>query len=277
MTNHISISGKKLRLILSILVLLMAVDVGRYLVYPSVSRLAKVTPKKSAMMEYRERQYARKGKNIRLRQTWVPFSRISPYMAKAVLIAEDDKFWGHEGFDFEGMEKALEKDIHKGKFKAGGSTISQQLAKNLFLSPSKNPIRKIKEAILTWRMERTLKKRRILELYLNFAEWGDGIFGIEAASRHYYGIPASAISAEQAAKLATVLPNPHKYSPVKPSRYVKNRSRIIYNIMVRRGIVMPEFEEVMQPGQEDVQPEAATAESGPDVNNPAFMGVSTTR
>lgn len=242
---------------------LVVLYIGSSFVYPDVSRLAKVTPKKSAMMKYREHQYARKGKKIRLRQTWVPFSRISPYMAKAVLIAEDDKFWGHEGFDFEGMEKALEKDIKKGKFKAGGSTISQQLAKNLFLSPSRNPIRKIKEAILTWRMERALKKRRILELYLNFAEWGNGVFGIEAAARHYYGIPASAISAEQAARLASVLPNPHRYSPVKPSRYVRNRSRVIYNIMVRRGIVVPEFEEVMQPGQ--------------DVNKPAFMGVSTIR
>ena len=257
----------KIILSIYIIIALVLLYIGVSFVYPSVSRLAKITPKKSAMMEYRERQYEAEGKKIKLRQVWVPFSRISPYMAKAVLIAEDDKFWGHEGFDFEGMEKALEKDIEKGKFKAGGSTISQQLAKNLFLSPSRNPIRKIKEAILTWRMERALKKRRILELYLNFAEWGDGIFGIEAAAHHYYGIPASAISAEQAAKLASVLPNPHKYSPVNPSRYVQNRSRIIYNIMVRRGIAVPEFEEVMQPGQADGQPPS----------QPSFMGVSTIR
>ena len=256
---------------------LVLLYIGASFVYPNVSRLAKVTPKKSAMMEYRERQYEAEGKKIKLRQTWVPFSRISPYMAKAVLIAEDDKFWHHEGFDFEGMEKALEKDIEKGKFKAGGSTISQQLAKNLFLSPSRNPIRKIKEAILTWRMEHALKKRRILELYLNFAEWGDGIFGIEAAARHYYGIPASALNAEQAAKLASVLPNPHKYSPVNPSRYVQNRSRIIYNIMVRRGIAVPEYEEVMQPGQADGQP--PSGEDAPQTSGKSqpFMGVSTIR
>ncbi len=108
------------------------------------------------------------------------------------------------------------------------STITQQLAKNLFLSPSRNPMRKIKEAVLAWRMERALSKRRILELYMNYAEWGPGIFGIEAASRHYYGIPASALNAEQAAKLATVLPNPNIYSPVKPDRYVQRRSAIIY-------------------------------------------------
>ena len=126
-------------------------------------------------------------------------------------------------------------------------------------------------------MERALKKRRILELYLNFAEWGDGIFGIEAAARHYYGIPASAISAEQAAKLAAVLPNPRKYSPVKPSRYVQNRSRIIYNIMVRRGIAVPEYEEVMQPGQADGQPPSGEVVPQTSEKKQPFMGVSTIR
>ncbi|HAK89281.1 MAG TPA: monofunctional biosynthetic peptidoglycan transglycosylase [Nitrospiraceae bacterium] len=163
---------------------------------------------------------------------------------KAVLIAEDDKFYRHEGFDFEAIQKALEKDIKKKKFKFGGSTISQQLAKNLYLTPSKNPVRKIKEAVLTWRIESTLSKRRILELYLNVAEWGEGIFGIEAAARHYYGKSASALAPEEAARLASVLPNPRKYNPIGTSKYVENRSRIIYDIMVRRGIVIPEYEEI---------------------------------
>ena len=114
----------------------------------------------------------KKGKKYTIRQRWVPLSRISPYLIKAVLIAEDDKFWSHEGFDYEAMQKAIEKDIKAKKFKLGGSTISQQLAKNLYLSPSKNPVRKIKEAIITWRMEKVLSKKRILELYLNVAEWG---------------------------------------------------------------------------------------------------------
>src|SRR5512143_2226029 len=151
-------------------------------VYPSVSTLKKTNPKKTAMMEYREREWKAEGKNIKIHQTWVPLRAISPYLTKAVLIAEDDKFWHHEGFDIQGMEVALEKDIKKGKFKAGGSTITQQLAKNLYLSPSRNPVRKVKEAILAWRMEQALSKRRILEIYLNVAEWGDGIFGIEAAA-----------------------------------------------------------------------------------------------
>jgi len=231
----------------ALIAVLVLIDVAVCLVYPDVSAYRKANPRKTAMMEYREREYEKAGKKIRLVQTWVPLSRISPYMTKAVLIAEDDKFWHHDGFDYDGIEHALEKDIRDGKFKAGGSTISQQLAKNLWLSPSRNPVRKIKEAVLTLRMERSLSKRRILEIYLNVAEWGDGIFGIEAAARHWFGVSAVGLSADQSAKLASVLPNPRKYSPVNPSRYVTNRSRIIYGIMVRRGIVLPDFDEVMKP------------------------------
>ena len=164
-----------------------------------------------------------------------------------MLIAEDDKFYQHEGFDFEAIQKAMEKDLKEGKFKVGGSTISQQLAKNLYLTPSKNPVRKLKEAILTWRLERALPKKRIMELYLNVVEWGEGIFGIEAAARNYYGKPASALGPEESARLAAVLPNPRKYNPLSQSKFVVNRSRVFYNIMVRRGVVIPAFEEVMAP------------------------------
>jgi monofunctional biosynthetic peptidoglycan transglycosylase len=113
-----------------------------------------------------------------------------------VLIAEDDKFWTHEGFDYEAIQKAIEKDIKKRKFVLGGSTISQQLAKNLYLTPSKNPVRKIKEAILTWRLEKNLSKKRIIELYLNVVEWGDGLFGIEVAARHHFGKSVSDLTAQ---------------------------------------------------------------------------------
>ncbi|HBH61317.1 MAG TPA: monofunctional biosynthetic peptidoglycan transglycosylase, partial [Nitrospiraceae bacterium] len=161
---------------------------------------------------------------------------------KAVLIAEDDKFYQHEGFDFEAIQKAIEKDIKQKKFKFGGSTISQQLAKNLYLSPSKNPLRKVMEAFLTWRIETTLSKKRILELYLNLVEWGEGIFGIEAASFHYFGKPAADLTPDEAARLASVLPNPRRYNPAGTSRYVEGRSRTIYHIMVKRGIVTEEYE-----------------------------------
>ncbi len=217
------------------------------LIYPPVSKLKKENPKKTSFMQFREREWQAKGKKIRLKQQWIPLSRISPYLIKAAIIAEDDKFWKHEGFDFEAIQKAMEKDLKAGKFKAGGSTISQQLAKNLYLTPSKNPLRKGKEAILTWRIERNLSKKRIIELYLNVVEWGEGIFGIEAASRHYYGKSAQALGPEEAARLAVVLPNPRKLNPVGNSRYVAKRAEIIYNIMVRRGIVIPAFEEVMAP------------------------------
>ena len=234
---------KSIKLIIIALISLLLLSIAYYFIFPDVSKLKKENPKKTSFMEYREEEWQKKGKRIEIKQTWIPFSRISPYLVKAVLIAEDDKFWKHEGFDFEAIEKAVEKDIKQKKFKFGGSTISQQLAKNLYLSPSKNPARKIKEAILTWRIEKTLSKKRILELYLNVAEWGEGIFGIGAASFHYYGKPASELSPEEAARLASVLPNPRKYSPTGTSRYVANRSKIIYNIMVKRGIVEPEYED----------------------------------
>jgi len=231
-------------------VLLLA---GSVLVYAStaffhdVTALKKKNPGKTAFMAHREAEWEARGlRNKRVVQSWVPFSKISPYAAKAVLIAEDDKFWSHEGFDFEAMQKAIEKDIKLGRLKYGGSTISQQLAKNLFLSPTKNPLRKLKEAILTWRIENNLSKRRILELYLNVAEWGDGIFGIEAASRHYFGKAAADLAPMEAARLAVVLPNPLKYNPTGASKYVEKRAEIVYGIMVKRGIVIEQYEDLLQ-------------------------------
>jgi monofunctional biosynthetic peptidoglycan transglycosylase len=235
---------------------------------PDVSKLKKENPKKTSLMEYREREWKREGKRYRVQQRWVPLSLITPYLIKAVLIAEDDKFWSHEGFDYEAMQKALEKDIKAKKFKLGGSTISQQLVKNLYLSPAKNPIRKIREAIITWRMERVLTKRRILELYLNVVEWGEGgLFGIDAASRHYYGKPSSELSPEEAARLAAVLPNPRKFSPLGESRYVVHRSNLIYSIMVRRGIVVPEYEDVVEDKDKTTEP-GQSPEIGPLKESP---------
>lgn len=227
-----------------------------YFLYPDISRLKKQNPKMTAFMEYRMEEWRDKGKKIKIRQKWVPLSRVSPYVTKAIIIAEDDKFWSHEGFDFKAMQKAIEKDLKKKKFKAGGSTISQQLAKNLYLSPSKNPVRKIKEAILTWRLENSLSKRRIIELYVNVVEWGEGIFGIEAAAQRYFGKSAASLSAYEAARLAAVLPNPRRMNAAGDSRYVQKRADLIYRIMVKRGVVIPEYDEVMsQP--DDITPEEA--------------------
>ncbi len=250
MKKRRSFFSKFVKFVLLIAVLAAVAGASFYFIYPDVARLKKENPKKTAFMEYREQEWRQKGKKLRIQQNWVRLSAISPYLVKAVIIAEDDKFWSHHGFDVDAMEKAMEKNIKKGAFKAGGSTISQQLVKNLYLTPEKSPLRKIKEAIITWRIERTLSKRRILELYLNVAEWGEGIFGIEAASLNYYGKPASQLSPEEAARLAVVLPNPIRYRVVGDSRYVEKRARIIYDIMVRRGIVIPEYEEMMKGTEE---------------------------
>jgi monofunctional biosynthetic peptidoglycan transglycosylase len=239
----------------AVLILAVFLNIGTCFVYPDVSSLKKLAPKKTAFMEYREKEWKKQGKKRKISRQWVPLSQVSPYVVKAVIIAEDDKFWSHEGFDYDAIQKAIEKDIRKKKLVFGGSTISQQLAKNLYLSPSKNPVRKIKEAILTWRIERNISKKRIIELYLNVAEWGEGLFGIEAAARRYYGKPASALTAKEAARLASVLPNPRRFNPTGESKFVENRSERIYQIMIKRGIVIPEYDEVMsgpaQTGGED--------------------------
>ncbi len=251
-------SRHKRTLIFLSIISLVVLTIYLFLV-PDISRLKKEIPGKTSFMEYRENEWRRQGKKYKIHQKWAPLSRISPYLIKAVLIGEDDKFWSHEGFDYEAIQKAIEKDVKAKKFKLGGSTISQQLAKNLYLSPSKNPIRKIREAVITWRMERVLSKKRILELYLNVAEWGDsGIFGIETAARHYYGKPSAYLGPEEAAHLAAVLPNPRKFNPLGNSRYVAHRSNLIYSIMVRRGIVVPDYEEVVE---EDVRQKTETETS----------------
>jgi monofunctional biosynthetic peptidoglycan transglycosylase len=213
---------------------------------PDISKWKKENPDKTAFMQYWERQRKKMGRKITLRQIWVPLSDISPYLIKAVLIAEDDKFWAHDGFDYEAIREAVERDLKARKLKFGGSTISQQLARNLYLSPEKSLLRKMSEALITWRMEKVLSKRRILELYLNVVEWGEGIFGVEAASRHYYGKSSSQLTPVEATRLAAILPSPKRYSPLGNQSYVTNRANGIYNIMIQRGIILPEYEEVAE-------------------------------
>jgi monofunctional biosynthetic peptidoglycan transglycosylase len=244
--------------IILILLVLGALDIGRYFVYPNVSSLKNKQPIPTAFMEYRESQWADENRDMHITQKWVNMNQISPNIIKAVLIGEDDGFYNHDGFDVKGMENAIERSIKK-KTLAGGSTISQQLSKNLYLSPSKNPVRKIKEAIITWRIEKTLSKRRILEIYLNVAEWGDGIFGIEAASHHYYHKSAKNLSGDEAAHLAAVLPNPIKYNPTGNQKYVINRARIILKTMKRRGVIQSIYKEVMTPAKEENPMETDTS------------------
>ena len=166
-----------------------------------------------------------------LKQTWVPYARISNHLKRAILTAEDDKFIDHDGFDWEGIQKAIEKNERRGKVVAGGSTISQQLAKNLFLSGDRSFVRKGQEAIITVMMESALDKERILEIYLNVIEWGDGVFGAEAAARYYFGVSAAQLSAQQAAKLAAMVPRPRFYDRNRNAPYLLKRTETILNRM----------------------------------------------
>ena len=168
-------------------------------------------PGSTAFMSYRMGELHDKKPDAVIRYTWVPYAKISRNLKRALIAAEDSTFVEHEGFDWDGIQLAIEKNRARGKTVAGGSTITQQLAKNLFLSPEKSYLRKGQEAIITLMLEHMLDKERILELYLNVIEWGNGIFGAEAAARRYYGVSAAQLSAEQAAKLAAMAPNPRFY------------------------------------------------------------------
>jgi monofunctional biosynthetic peptidoglycan transglycosylase len=162
-----------------------------------------------------------------LKHQWVPYNRISANLKRALIASEDAKFLEHEGFDWEGIQAAWEKNTKKGRIAAGGSTISQQLAKNLFLSGRRSYLRKIEEAAITVMLEAVMDKHRIFEIYLNVIEWGDGIFGAEAASRHYYGVSAAALGPGQAAKMAAMVPNPRFYDKNRNARGLLRKAAII--------------------------------------------------
>ncbi|MFB0824115.1 monofunctional biosynthetic peptidoglycan transglycosylase [Chromobacterium violaceum] len=166
-----------------------------------------------------------------LRHKWVPYDKISPNLKRALIASEDARFVDHEGFDWDGIEAAFEKNLKKGKIVAGGSTISQQLAKNLFLSSGKTPWRKLEEALITVMLETVLDKRRIYEIYLNVIEWGNGVFGAEAASRYYFCTGASRLSSSQAAKLAAMVPNPRYYDEHRNAPGLARKTRIIQRRM----------------------------------------------
>lgn len=190
-----------------------------------------MNPGLTAFQSQRLEEARQKDPKAELRREWVPYERISVHLKRAVVSAEDDKFVDHEGFDWEGIQKALEKNQTKGKVVAGGSTISQQLAKNLLLSPSKTFLRKGEEAIITVWIELLWNKRRILEVYLNVVEWGDRVFGAEAAARHYYGVSAAQLGPEQAARLAVMLPAPRRYEKSPYSPYMNGRTQLILGRM----------------------------------------------
>jgi monofunctional biosynthetic peptidoglycan transglycosylase len=169
-------------------------------------------PGMTAFMRIGLERLREKNPGARLDWRWVPYGRMAPELKRAVIAAEDQKFLDHHGFDVEAMEKAYERNVHRGRVRRGGSTITQQLAKNLFLSPDRSYFRKAREAMITVVLETLLSKRRILEIYLNVVEWGNGIYGAEAASQHYFERPASDLSRAEAARLASMLPRPRSYT-----------------------------------------------------------------
>jgi len=240
-----------------------------YLTLPDVRVLAATNPTNTAFMELREREAAQEGRRLRHYQAWVPYTRISPSLKRAVLVAEDDAFWQHEGIDMEQLKISIRNDIEKGQAIRGGSTITQQLAKNLYLSPSRNPIRKLRELIIARRLEAELSKARIFEIYLNVIEWGDGIWGAEAAARSYFGSSAAALSADQAALLAGAIINPRVYSPAHPNARLQRRQRIILSRM--GGYVPPTAVPVVnnEPQPSDGTTGEAAAPPPTDVAEPA--------
>lgn len=204
---------------------LFCLNILRYAVWPPVGNLARHNPETTAFIEYRQEEWENKGRKKTVKRAWKPLRSISPNLRKAVVVSEDSTFWSHPGFDFTGMREAMERNISRGRLAAGGSTITQQLAKNLYFSPEKSVIRKLQEALVAMRLEMNLPKERILELYLNCVEWGDGIFGAEAAARHYFGVGASQLTAYQSATLAAMLPSPLTRTP--SSRYVRKQAATI--------------------------------------------------
>ena len=190
-----------------------------------------VNPDTTRFMDIRLAELRLKHPNAQLKKQWVDYSKISIHLKRALIVSEDDLFVHHEGFDWDGIQRAIEKNQKKGKVVAGGSTISQQLAKNLFLSPSKTPWRKAEEAIVTLMIEALWSKQRIFEVYLNVIEWGNGVFGAEAAAQHYYGVHASQLGPEQAARLAGMVPSPRLYDRNRSAPGLAKKAAIILGRM----------------------------------------------
>ena len=233
-----------------------------YLTLPDVRPLATDNPSTTAFMELRKREAQEAGRSFSIRQRWVPYNQISNNLRRAVLVAEDAAFFEHDGVDLKELRASLEANWEEGRFTRGASTITQQLAKNLYLSPSRNPIRKLKELMITRRLEAALTKRRILEIYLNVIEWGDGIFGAEAAARAYFGRSAAELSPDEAALLAGAIINPRQHNPAHPTARLRRRQEIIAR---RMGVKPPAAVPASPPDQLEQPTPAAELPQSVDV------------
>jgi len=223
-------------LLRGLLALMLLVVLYQLWIFLHICWWIKYNPSTTAFMQDRLAILQQTDPDAKLRHKWVDYPHISRNLKRAVIAAEDAKFLQHEGFDWDGIQKAYEKNIKKGRIVAGGSTISQQLAKNLFLSTKRTPWRKLQESIITVMLEKMMSKRRILEIYLNVIEWGDGVFGAEAASRRYFGVSARQLSSYQAARLAAIIPNPRFYDKRGGTRYLGRRTATIQARLVQAAI-----------------------------------------
>jgi len=227
-----SIAKRIVRVVVAIAALGFAYVAYLYLTLPDVRSLATANPTTTAFMELRKREAADAGRSkFQIRHRWVPYNQISANLRRAVIVTEDAAFYDHDGIDLTELKASFEKNWEEGQLLRGGSTITQQLAKNLYLSPTRNPMRKVEELMIARRLEAALTKRRIFEIYLNMIEWGDGIFGCEAAARAYFGSPCASLSVEQAALLAGAIINPRVHSPAKPTGRLLRRQQIIIRRM----------------------------------------------
>jgi len=200
----------------------------------SIINLDTDNPKKTALMQQRREEASQQGKKLTIDYRWISLGNIPKHVRRAVLIAEDARFYKHAGLDWHEIGESIETNWEKGRIVRGGSTITQQLAKNLYLSTSRDPIRKFKELLIAWMLEARLTKKRILELYLNIIEWGPGIFGIEAAAKRHFHKPASRLTREEGARLAAVIPSPLRRRPTDDNDYVNKKTQVILMRMSTR-------------------------------------------
>ena len=219
-----------------LLALLLIVVLYQLWIFMHICWWISHNPSSTAFMDDRLAVMQQQNPKARIKYKWVDYKQISTHLKRAVIAAEDAKFSDHDGFDWDGIQKAYEKNIKKGRIVAGGSTISQQLAKNLFLSTQRTPWRKLEEMIITVMLEKMMSKRRIFEIYLNVIEWGDGVFGAEAAARHHFGVSARQLSRYQAARLAAMIPNPRFYDKRGNTRYLARRTATIQARMVQAQV-----------------------------------------
>ena len=233
------------RVFLSSLLATIIVSTGAYFYYnlPNVAQLKQRNPKVTALMELRDEEYKKKNIRAPRQQIWVGYGAISEHLKKAVLVSEDAAFFSHKGVDMNELKAALKKDWETMSFVRGGSTITMQLAKNLYLTPSKNPLRKLKEIVIARQLEQHLSKRRIFEIYLNVVEWGRNLYGIEAAARHYFGKSAASLDPLEAATLAALLPSPRNS---KERSILSRRNTILSRLASVGYLTNDEFQRARQ-------------------------------